>query len=110
MSSHAVITPPASPAAAGGRRRPPTRDADTRRPRRARDPEWIRFRSRIVDALVRDGAFFYIAKDRVAGRCPICEEVLGVRFKGRTPAADLICHAGCPESRVAAALGRALAR
>lgn len=75
--------------------------------RRPRDPDWVKFRKRVIAALERDGAFFYISADRIAGRCPICEEPLGVRFKGRTPAADLVCHGGCDERRLAATLGKA---
>jgi hypothetical protein len=75
--------------------------------RHQRDPNWVAFRKRIIAALDHDGAFFYIDADRVAGRCPICEEPLGIRFKGRTPAADLVCHGGCDERQVAAMLGKA---
>jgi hypothetical protein len=70
------------------------------------DPEWIRFRRLVLAAVDRHGPLFYINADRVAGRCPICEEPLGIRFKGRTPAADLVCHGGCDEGCVVAMLGK----
>jgi hypothetical protein len=74
------------------------------------DPDWVTFRKQVIAALERDGTFRYIAKDRVSGRCPVCEAGLGVHFKGQTPAADFICHAGCEERRVAARLGKSSSR
>jgi hypothetical protein len=71
-----------------------------------RDSEWVRFRKRIIAALEHDGASSYVSADRVAGRCPICEEPLGVRFKGQTPVAEFVCHAGCPEEEVVRRVGR----
>jgi hypothetical protein len=79
----------------------------TIRRRRPPDPEWVRFRVQVIEGLDRDGAFYYITPDRVAGRCPICSEPLGVRFKGRTPAADFVCQGGCEERDIVAMLGKA---
>ena len=76
-----------------------------RKPKR-RDPEWIGFRKGIIDALLRDGSFFYVDPDRIAGRCPICGDPLHVRFIGRTPAADFVCQRGCDELKITAQLGR----
>ena len=77
-----------------------------RRPR-LKDPDWVLFRQNIIARMVRDGAFYYIAHDRIAGRCPICGDVLGVRFIGRTPQAKFVCHDGCDELDITERLGRA---
>lgn len=63
----------------------------------------VRFRTRIIDALDH---FEYVNADTCVGACPVCDGVLGVRFHGTAPRADLTCHAGCDERDVAAAIGR----
>jgi hypothetical protein len=70
--------------------------------------EWVRFRTRIVDALVRidpDG-FWYIDQDTVAGTCPLCGGIVSVYFAGTAARAEIICRQGCAERDVFAALGR----
>jgi hypothetical protein len=71
----------------------------------------VRFRSRIIDVLVRIDRtqFWYVDQDTVAGACPICHGILSVYFAGTAPRADLICRLGCDELQVAAALTLRLA-
>ena len=72
------------------------------------DPDWIVFRKSVIAKMLRDGAFHYIEHDRLAGGCPVCRRgVLGVRFIGRTPAANFICHSGCGQDAIAERLGHA---
>ena len=76
-----------------------------RAPRPAKWPTWTEWRLQIWDQLARCGPVSYIAHDRVAGRCPRCGHGLGVRFHGQTLRADFVCHDGCDERAVVAALG-----
>jgi hypothetical protein len=68
----------------------------------------VRFRSRIIDALIRldAGRFWYLDENTVAGACPVCDGVLSVYFHGRARRAELVCHVGCPERGVAGAIRR----
>ncbi|HUA10510.1 MAG TPA: hypothetical protein VMA83_00730 [Solirubrobacteraceae bacterium] len=59
------------------------------------------FRRRIVDALDR---FEYVDRDNCAGACPACDGILSVHFAGTAARADLVCHSGCSEADVAAAI------
>ena len=72
--------------------------------RRGNVEAWVEFRRRIIRALE---PFHYIDKNTAASVCPICDDSLGVRFKGQRPAADLTCHGGCPERELAATLRKA---
>lgn len=68
--------------------------------------EGVRFRGRIIDALLqtdREG-FWYIDEDTCAGTCPICGGILGIYFAGYAPRAEIICRSGCGERDVAVAL------
>jgi hypothetical protein len=88
---------------------PPTRARTPRfrSPKPPPRPEWVQHRFAIVDALIADGAFFYLGADHVAGRCPRCSMPLGVRFLGRTTDVDVTCHGGCDPVDVIRWLGRA---
>ena len=79
-----------------------------RAPRAVHLPEWVAYRTTVIDAMHRDGCWHYMSADRCAGLCPICDEPLAVRFIGRTPVADFECAGGCDARDVARQLGRAL--
>ncbi len=60
----------------------------------------------MIDWLIADGAFYYLDRDHVAGRCPCCGAVLAVQFVGSSTEVDLYCHGGCDALDVAASLGK----
>jgi hypothetical protein len=68
----------------------------------------VRFRSRIIDALVKADSkrVWYLDEDTLAGTCPLCSGVLSVYFHGTAPRADLICRSGCGEMAVAGKLSQ----
>jgi hypothetical protein len=76
------------------------------RRRKPPEPAWVVFRRKIIDALARDGLFIYIDANQCGGVCPVCDDVLHVRFVGEEAEADLTCLRGCDERKVAAKLGR----
>ncbi len=76
---------------------------------RRADEAWVTARKAVIDVLARRGVCEYISSDTLAGLCPACGDVLGVRFLGRSTRVELICHGGCPEPDVVAALGLAAA-
>jgi hypothetical protein len=70
---------------------------------------WQVFREWVISSMLADGCWHYMGPDRCAGRCPICDEPMTVRFGGRTPEADIECAGGCATADVVRALGKALA-
>ena len=68
----------------------------------------VRFRTAIIDALVRvdPERFWYIDPDTCAGACPICGDILSVYFAGTAPRADIVCRSDCTEGQVGKALAR----
>jgi hypothetical protein len=74
--------------------------------------ESVRFRSRIIDGLVKvdRDSVWYIDSDTLAASCPICRGPLSIYFAGYAPRAEIVCRLGCAESDVAAALARMIPR
>lgn len=69
-------------------------------------PEWQQHRQRVIELMVRDGAFIYIDRDCCAGICPRCDGVLFVTFVGRTTETHFECVRGCTEAAIARLLGK----
>ena len=80
------------------------RNPHAKRRRKPKPEAWQAFRAEVIEAMIRNGSFHYLGKDHIAGRCPICGDVLGIRFIGHTEEADFVCHGGCDALKVATAL------
>jgi hypothetical protein len=72
------------------------------------DPEWVRFRQHVVDAVygVASRRFVYLDENTFIGACPVCiDGTVRVFFHGRAPRADVRCSLGCAEADLARVIG-----
>jgi hypothetical protein len=70
-----------------------------------RDPEWVKFRARIIDSLAAfdPERYFHLDSDTILTACPLCVSgYLNVHFHGRAPRADIVCSLGCREADIGA--------